>query len=156
VGKRGPKPKPTALRVFEGDPGRLLGKREGEVLPATGLVIPVSPCALGEHGKAVWDEVAPQLFPIGCLTRIDTRLLFAYCQAWDDYFTAKEIVEKEGMTIFNGKGGKSLHPAYKAKNQAIQLIRQIGGEFGMSPSSRVGLNISPNKPQNSLSAFKAQ
>lgn len=155
MGKRGPKPKPTALRVFEGDPGRLLGKREGEVQPSQGKSVPVAPDWLGEHGVEVWGFLAPVLFPIGCLTKSDASLLAMYCEAWDDFFAARKIIEEEGMTIFNGKGGKSVHPAVKVKNQAIARIKQIGGEFGLSPSSRVGLNLSPAQEVDDLEAFKA-
>jgi P27 family predicted phage terminase small subunit len=155
-GKRGPKPKPTALRVFEGDPGHLLGKREGEVMPEIVAEIPKPPDWLGDIGKAKWGEVAPALFRIGCLTVVDVNLLALYCEAWDEFFAARAEIEKSGIVAMSDKGAEYQHPAVGIKNKAIQRIKQLGGEFGMSPASRVGLTVNnPNRPSG-LAAFKAK
>ncbi len=154
MGKRGPKPKPTAVRIFEGDPGRLLPKREGEVVPASGEICPMPPEWLGSVGASVWTLVAPRLYAVGCLTVNDERLLSQYCEAWEDFFRARELIEAEGTTQTNDKGMQSSHPAVKQKRDATLLIKQIGGEFGMSPAARVGLNISGQKKENALDAFK--
>lgn len=155
MGKRGPKPKPTALRVFEGDPGRLLGKREGELQPPKPPEPPAAPEWLGEHGKAIWNQHAPVLFAIGCLTHNDQKLLSLYCEAWDEFFDARAEIEREGSTCTTDKGTCYQHPAVGRKNKAIQRIRQIGGDFGMSPAARVGLNIQPPKQrQSALSSLK--
>jgi P27 family predicted phage terminase small subunit len=154
MGKRGPKPKPTALKVFEGN--RVRANRLGEVVPPGGPEPPAPPDWLGPQGKAAWNEIAPVLFPIGCLTKSDYRLLCTYCEAWDDFFAARAVIEVEGMIATTDKGTCYQHPAVGIKNKAIQRIRQIGGDFGLSPSARVGLNLAPQAKQNSLAAFKAQ
>lgn len=156
MGKRGPKPKPTALRVFEGDPGNLLAKRRGEAQPPAAVALPEPPAWLGDVGKQVWCQVAEVLWRIGCLTESDQKLLGLYCEAWEDFFEARKEIETCGPTAYTDKGTCYQHPAVGRKNKAIQRIRQIGGDFGMSPVSRVGLNIQPAAKQNSLAAFKAQ
>lgn len=156
MGKRGPKPKPTAVRIFEGDPGKLLRLRGSEVLPPPPPVVPDAPEWLGEIGKSIWQQVAATMHRIGCLTESDQKLLSIYCEAWDDFFAARRVIEEEGMICTTDKGTCYQHPAVGIKNKAIQRIRQIGGDFGMSPAARVGLNIQPPKQQNSLAAFKAQ
>lgn len=156
MGKRGPKPKPTALRVFEGDPGRLLGKRAGEMQAAAPVVLPDPPDWLGEIGKQVWAKVAPVLYRIGCLTENDLNALALYCEAWEEFFDARKEIETCGPTAYTDKGTCYQHPAVGRKNKAIQRIRQFGGDFGMSPAARVGLHIQPAKQVNSLAAFKAQ
>lgn len=156
MGKRGPKPKPTALRVFEGDPGNLLGKRKGETQPPSPPEPPAPPEWLGDVGRAIWAQVAPTLHRIGCLTESDQKILSLYCEAWEEFFGARKEIEEFGATAYTDKGTCYQHPAVGRKNKAIQRIRQIGGDFGMSPAARVGLNIQPPKQQNSLAAFKAQ
>src|SRR5688572_27143623 len=141
MGKRGPKPKPTALRVFEGDPGRLLPRRDGEPMPASGEVAPGPPEWLGEAGRAVWAEVAPKLHALRLLTTVDCRLLSLYCEAWDELFAARKIIEAAGLVATSDKGGQYQHPAVGIKNRAVARIRQLGGEFGMSPAARVGLKL---------------
>lgn len=153
MGKRGPKPKPTAVRIFEGDPGRLLPKREGELVPLTGEICPMPPAWIGTVGAMVWNEIAPVLWRVGCLSTNDERLLSQYCEAWEDFFRARELVELEGITQTNDKGMQTSHPAVRQKRDAMLLIRQIGAEFGMSPASRVGLKITDDRT-DALSAFK--
>lgn len=155
MGKRGPKPKPTGLRVFEGDPGRLLSKREGEPLPAGQPTVPGPPDWLGDIGREVWVRIAAVLHPIQLLTQADLNLLALYCEAWDEFFAAREVVASEGMTAVSAKGGVFQHPAVGIKNRAIARIRQIGGDFGLSPASRVGLKAT-SAPQDALAAFKKQ
>ena len=154
MGKRGPKPKPTALRVFEGDPGRLLQRRVGEVQPPIDAEAPPSPAWLGEIGRHVWDSIAPHLHAIGCLTKADSKLLSLYCEAWDELFAARAVIDKEGLVLVNDKGTTYAHPAVGIKNRAVLRIKGIGGEFGMSPSSRVGLNLGTQSKANSLAEFK--
>lgn len=155
-GKRGPKPKPTALRVFEGDPGRLLAKRNGEVQPTGEVETPQPPEWLGETGKEVWHRVSGHLHRIGCLTMIDTNLLALYCEAWDEFFEARAEIEKSGIVAMSDKGAEYQHPAVGIKNKAIQRIKQIGAEFGMSPTARVGLTVGGGGKPNGLAAFKAK
>jgi P27 family predicted phage terminase small subunit len=154
MGKRGPKPKPTALRVFEGDPGRLLGKREGEPLPGNSESLPAPPAWLGDVGKAEWMKAAPTLHRMGCLTLADEKLLSLYCEAWDDFFAARVVLETEGRVVVTNKGMPLSHPAVKQKKDAIAIIKQIGAEFGMSPAARVGLKVGSTEKINALQAFK--
>lgn len=154
MGKRGPKPKPTALRVFEGDPGRLLNKRTGEVCPAACEEVPAAPEWLGDFGRVVWSHVAPHLHAIGCLTVADVKLLALYCEAWDELFAAREDIAKSGLTLMSDKGTVYANPAVGIKNRAILRIKSIGGEFGMSPAARVGLNLGTETKSNSLANFK--
>lgn len=153
MGLRGPKPKPTAVRVFEGDPGRLLPRRQGEVMPGIAEDCPAAPEWLGDVGKAIWAEVAPSLHRIGCLSVNDERLLALYCDAWEDFFEARNSLAEDGKVATTDKGSMLAHPMVKQKRDAMTTIKQIGGEFGMSPSARVGLNL-PQSKENSLEKFK--
>lgn len=153
MGKRGPKPKPTALRVFEGDPGRLLNKREGEPLPPDGECPPAPPW-LGSIGRDVWADLAPKLHAIRLLTVVDQRHLAQYCSAWEQWHKADKEVDKHGLTQVNDKGMLVANPAVKQRADARQAIRQLGGDFGLSPASRVGLKSSTPTKSSPLSEFK--
>jgi P27 family predicted phage terminase small subunit len=155
MGKRGPKPKPTALRVFEGDPGRLLGKRSGEPAPAIGSAVPAPPDWLGEVGQAVWREEAPKIHALRLLTEVDCRLFALYCEAWEDFAAARALIAKEGLIAVSDKGAEYQHPAVGVKNKAIQRIKQIGAEFGIGPASRVGMKLgSSTSAADALTEFK--
>src|SRR5688572_17030614 len=116
MGKRGPKPKPKSLRVFEGDPGHLLVSRHtGEVEPPAGA-IRTPPEYLGEHGLEQWRQLVPTLHKIGLLTDVDWNAFGVYCQAWDQYRAAVDAL-KDGY-MFAGK----IHPAVRVKKDAIDTI----------------------------------
>ena len=153
MGKRGPKPKPTALRVFEGDPGRLLKGRQGEPLPSSSDGVPLPPDWLGEHGMAKWNKYAPHVHAIGLLTCVDYEQFAQYCAAHDHYHAANEAVKKLGNLITGAMGGLVANPAVRQRRDAQQAIRQLGGDFGLSPAARVGLKVG-DKKAGALAAFK--
>ena len=153
MGKRGPKPKPTALRVIHGNPAKR-PLPEGEPMPGIGL-IPSAPEWLGKIGTAVWNEESPKLRAAGLLTSVDSRALSLYCEAWDDFFEARQHIEKNG-SIAIGKNGPYQHPAVGMKNKAIQRIKQIGAEFGMTPSSRTGINLAVQDTADPFEQFLAR
>lgn len=153
MGKRGPKPKPTALRVFEGDPGRLLAKRHGEAQPGIPDAVPQPPEWLGKIGKAKWRELAPHLYPIGLLTAVDVDALALYCEAWDELFAMRALIDESGAVAVSEKGGEYQHPAVGIKNKAIQRIKQFGALFGVGPATRVGLNVAPPNESDDLESL---
>lgn len=155
MGKRGPKPKPTALRVFEGDPGRLLGKRDGEPVPASGDAAPVAPDWLGAIGKAVWSRYAPQVHALRLLTGVDLEHFAQYCAAHDHYHAADAEVRKLGQLVTGAGGGLVGNPAVRQRRDAQQAIRQLGSDFGLNPAARVGLKVGGHTKSNPLAEFKA-
>lgn len=156
MGKFGPKPKPTAVSAFLGDPGHRLAGRKDEVVPPTLESVPVAPGWLGDKGKEKWAELAAPLHAIGCLAETDQDALAMYCEAWDDLFAAKVMIAKDGVVATGEKGGQYIHPAVNVKNAAITRIRQFGALFGIGPANRVGLNLGDAKGEDdALTALKA-
>jgi P27 family predicted phage terminase small subunit len=81
--------------------------------------------------------------------------LFAlYCECWQDFFDAKREVDEGGATAVSEKGSVYQHPAVGRKNRAIDQIRKIGAEFGMSPSSRAGLTVTKPKTNGGFKGFQ--
>ena len=76
---RGRKPKPTALKLVQGVPGkRPLPKRE----PSPEIGAPACPEWLLPEAKKVWRRLVRELEALGLLTGIDREALAGYCQAW--------------------------------------------------------------------------
>ncbi len=76
---RGRKPKPTSLKLIEGNPGkRSLNK--GEPRPA--IDIPTCPAHLCSAAKAEWKRLAQMLFRLRVISHLDRAVLAAYCQAY--------------------------------------------------------------------------
>ena len=75
----GRKPRPTHLKILEGNPGkRSLTKNEPKPRP----VNPTQPDWLLREAKAEWRRVVPELERMGLLTTVDRAALATYCQAW--------------------------------------------------------------------------
>lgn len=77
MAQRGRKPKPTAVKVLEGNPGkRYLGSSE----PKPEKKAPRCPSWLEDEAKKEWKRMAKQLEQLGILTEIDMAAFAGYCQ----------------------------------------------------------------------------
>jgi P27 family predicted phage terminase small subunit len=98
---RGRKPKPTALKVLEGNPGkRPLNKNE----PQPERKAPRCPSWLEPEAKKEWKRMAKTLETIGVLTQVDKAAFAGYCQAYARWKEAEEFLSKHG-TIFKTPSG---------------------------------------------------
>lgn len=123
---RGRKPKPTALKKSQGNPGkRKLNKKEP--VPESGDMSP--PDWMMPEAKSEWDRVTPELMRTCGLAKIDRAMLAAYCQIW------ARFVEGE-------KKDKPVKAAH------IAQLRALASSLGLEPSSRSRLGQTPDEPQN--------
>ena len=138
---RGRKPKPTFLKVLDGNPGRRpLNDREPE--PAQG--IPVRPDWLDAEAQAEWDRVAQELSDMGLLTLADRAALCAYCTAWSRWVEAEAMVKKFGMIVKSPEKGFPMKSPYLSiADQALETMRKLMVEFGLTPSSRSRIRVPP-------------
>lgn len=144
MGERGPAPKPTRLKVLEGNPGkRALPKNE----PRPELGAPDMPEWLPEDAKAEWHRVAPELSRLGLLAKIDGSSLAAYCEAYSRWKRAVEQYNKEGHTFITAAGYVAQHPAVGIANKAMAEMLKFGREFGLTPSSRGRMNLPGEQPE---------
>jgi P27 family predicted phage terminase small subunit len=137
MGKRGPAPKPTALKILQGNPGkRPLNAREP--LPQRGR--PRCPTWLDREAKAKWKALVPELDRLGLLTVVDGDVLAAYCQAYAEFRQATETLRGEGRYISVGTQMQS-HPAVAQQRSAWQHIKAFSALLGLDPSSRSKLAV---------------
>lgn len=136
MGKRGPKPKPKALKVFAGNPNKRPLPDEPE---PTG--IPAKPQGLGKIASQAWDDAAKQLIPLKLLTDLDANAFLAYCHAWEDYLQAKSDVLFNGAYCVLDNGNSVISAPYRRMHMAFERLRRLQAEFGMTPASRSCLNV---------------
>ena len=88
MGRRGPLPKPTAIRELEGDAGKQLHKRrhEPKPRPVTGVQ---PPRWLGVIARTEWRRIVPELERLGLLTVIDLGTLEIYCDLYERWRRAR-------------------------------------------------------------------
>jgi P27 family predicted phage terminase small subunit len=129
----GRKPKPTALKILEGNPGH----RPIVETPKPRPIAPECPSWLTDEAKAEWQRVAPALERLGLLTEVDGTALAAYCEAYSRWRAAEEIIAREGLTYENVRLGRiAQHPAVPIARQMMDQIRAYCSEFGLTPSAR--------------------
>ena len=130
---RGPKPKPTKLKVLHGNPGRR-PLNDREPAPAPHSLEP--PAWIDGDALAEWRRLAPLLHRLGLLTEIDEQALTSYCQTWARWKAAELQIRKHGM-VLRGKGGFPVISPYVAvANRSLAHLKQLLAEFGMTPAAR--------------------
>ena len=134
MGKRGPAPRATELRLLDGNPSRRPindkePKPEGEAL---------MPKHLSKEAKACWKQVINSM-PPGIYTEADSPLLAAFCEAWAGHVKATRALAKSSLVL----GGKA-NPAIAIQNQMARTMAALGTRLGLSPSDRTNLKTPDN------------
>ncbi len=147
---RGRKPKPTRLKLVEGNPGkRPLNRHEPRPAPA----IPTCPAHLNPSAKAEWKRLACELQALGILSHLDRAVLAAYCQAWGRWVEAEEALKKHGVVVRSPNGFPVQSPYLAIANKALEQMRSMLTEFGMSPSSRSRVSAEPLRGPSPFDEF---
>lgn len=138
-----PIPKPTNIKVFEGNRGkRALNKNEPKF--AKGELFP--PKDLGDFGRIEWDRLSPQLKSMKLLDSASYSTFVAMCRAWDLYNLANLEIQGSGLVVIvETKFGerRQANPAIKIAKDALADYHRLSKHFGLTPSSRSTLEV-PN------------
>ena len=141
----GRRPKPTALRLIEGNPGkRAINKRE----PKPGREIPSCPAHLTDAGKVAWGRLCALLDRMGVLTEADAFTLERLCDCYAEILACREEVEARGRIYESVKGeGEVLMKANPAVAMLADADRRFKGylvEFGLTPAARSKVQVKPD------------
>jgi P27 family predicted phage terminase small subunit len=154
VGKRGPKPQPTALKELRGNPGkRALPPRE----PKPKGKLPACPKHLEGEARKAWQAFAKQLTDSGIATALDATALEMLCASYALYVEAMQQVLAFGP-VWMEKGASKIpkfvySPHWAVKNREWKNVLSILREFGMTPSSRSGVQAVPSESANPFAAL---
>ena len=132
-GRSGRRPAPTKLKVLRGNPGKRR-LSDGEPDPETNL--PEPPDHLSEEAKSEWERVGQLLTGLGMVSDLDRAGLAAYCQAWGRWVEAEESLRKCGLVVKSPNGYLMQSPFLAIANKAMEQMKALLIEFGMTPASR--------------------
>lgn len=139
MGRRGPPPEPTALKLLKGNPGkRAINRDEPKLEPADATV----PRGLTGRARAVWKEYAPALITAGVLKASDTPVFRTYCEL---------VAEVEKYTKLCTKMGpeNATRLGYPKRLDTLRKQqREYSAVLGLNPSARSALKITPEKPKD--------
>ncbi len=137
---KGRKPKPTAQKIFEGNPGKKkLPENEPtpsgwETLNAKGL--PPYPKHLSPSSRKVWDEIVPEMMKMGIFTPADSFAMEALCNEISDYRRIRKRIHKEGDLVKCANGTQRKNPLHSIAKEKLSTIDKYGAKFGFSPADR--------------------
>ena len=139
---RGRKPKPTHLKLLDGNPGKR-GINASEPQPSRRA--PTCPAHLCPPAKAEWKRLATQLTILRILTELDRAALAAYCQSYGRWVEAERKLHETPMLLKLPSGYVQQNPWLTIANKQLELMHRYLSEFGLS-RSRVSLAGHGAKP----------
>jgi P27 family predicted phage terminase small subunit len=140
MGRRGPAPKPTRLRVLEGNRShRPLPVGEPKPRP----FLPRPPAYLRGEARTYFQQQARRLYDLRMLTELDVQTLVMAAKLWQRWLQAEESVERSLQASSRLIRSKVLIAAKYAG-----LYSRLASEFGMSPASRVRLATGHEDPND--------
>lgn len=133
MAQRGRKPKPTALKVLEGNAGkRPLNTSE----PMPEKTAPKCPSWLEDEAKKEWRRTAKQLENLGILTEVDMAAFAGYCQAYARWKEAEEFITKHGTIVKTPSGYWQQVPQVSIAQTYLKIMNKFCEQFGLTPSAR--------------------
>jgi len=151
-------PKPTALKVIQGNAGkRALNKQEPDPDYLQDLT---APQWLPVEAAEVWDEVAPHLARAKLLTQVDVQALAMGCIALAQYRLAvhkvgeqpikgKPLIDKEtGEPVLDENdrpvmAGEHINPWAMVQSMTFKQAMAVLERFGMTPAARTRIAVQP-------------
>lgn len=149
MGKRGPRPTPTAIKLARGTV-RAKAKPEPQP-PIDGVAMPLH---LGKVAAGKWAELLPLLQGVKVMTRADVEALARYCDTYEWWLATRAKLRKDGDTypILNDGGEVKYiaqRPEVSIAHKLSQQLRQLEQDFGLNPSARTSLNVETTQQETS-------
>lgn len=142
MGLRGPPPKPTELKLIQGNPGKVAAHRLNDALRPK-VEIPDCPAYLFSEAKKEWARITPELKKLHIISQLDVATLAAYCQAYATWVGVQKKLKKlgdDGMVDETPSGYKQISVWMQISNRSADQMHKFLCEFGMSPASRTRIS----------------
>lgn len=139
-----PKPKPSALKLLAGNPGRRpLNMQE----PQFESGIPDKPEWFDTYASEEWDRITGNLNGQRVFTKNDLGIIMALCLAYEQMRECLAIIKALGRSYTVQDMGGNTH--YKARPECVRYetaqkeYRTLLSEIGFTPSSRSKVKTLP-------------
>lgn len=149
MGRRGPKPKPTKLKVLAGERSDRINHREPD--PPRGR--PEKPEDLTGLAGEEWDRIIPVLEAMGILTIADGPAVAMYCVAYERWRRARDAYADKLHFSTTG-GGSRPDACVGIAERAEQRMLNLLSRFGMTPADRSRVQVDPDQ-EDPFGAFLA-
>ena len=144
-------PKPTVLKLLEGNPGkRKLNDREP--VPKSGR--PKRPSWLASNARRYWPSTLALLDDMDVLSVVDGTAVALLCTALAEYVASNTEVEANGLTWLETRLDKDANvvstalkanPAVAMRADSWRRVNLMLQQFGMTASSRAKIHVQPSE-----------
>lgn len=153
MGRRGPAPMPTKLKLLHGErrPSRL-NRTEPQPAP----LMPEAPEDIDARARAIWDRVMVDFGAAEVIRRADQDALRCYCEAVSRYEEAARLLKRSGPLVRGTRRSELVrNPLHQIVRDNANLVRIYARELGLTPAARVGLHTDESqKPTSSLERLR--
>lgn len=146
MGLRGPAPKPRALVVLEGNPGK---RPLNPLEPQPPLRRPKCPDYLDETAKREWKRLVPILEQMRVLTEADGIALGNLCQQYAMLQEAQTKLHRTGLLLKTKSGYVQQSPLVAIVSSAVDQVNKLCREFGLTPAARTRIQAAPEDADGS-------
>lgn len=135
----GPPPKPTQLKILEGNPGkRPLNMDEPHLEPC--LLKPPKEL-VDQNARKEWRRVSKILFDAGILTSADYAMLYGYCYWWGEFLRLDKIIRDNGLDVIyedqpDGRQVIKSSPYSVERRKSFDNAIKCARHLGLSPAER--------------------
>lgn len=139
MGKRGPKPAPTQLRLLHGERKDRINTDEP---PAPDSAPQLPPEVSDPAVREVWAYTVAQLQAMGIASTADRDALLCYCEAVVTHRKASALLARSSVLVRPRPDSEVLirNPALVVQRDSANLISRFAQHFGLSPSARSEIN----------------
>jgi P27 family predicted phage terminase small subunit len=136
MGRAGPPPKPTNLRILHGEPPYRVNRYEPQPLDAR----PPVPPDLSGAERWEWDRVVTELEAMNLAFAADRDVIRAYVTAVVMHAEAARMVVLQGMLIRGRDQALVRNPAVAMVRDSASMIIRLARELGLTPAARASFN----------------
>ena len=150
MGRRGPPPEPSSIRLIKGNPSR---RPLNPAEPKPKIAAPECPEHLNAVARKQWDKLIPVLLGMRVLTEADEIALGNLCQAYSTLIGAQKQMAKTGILYKTKTGHVQQSPLLGIINGQVHIVNGLLREFGLTPSARSRVTVEPETERASTNRF---
>jgi len=140
--------RPKKPRVVKERQGTLRPHREKKPEAQIAPGMPECPEALTDGAKEEWCRVCKDLYDAGLLSKVDRGALAIYCDNWDRWMVALEVLKTKDAVIETPNGSLIRNPHLAILNQAQDKCGKFAAKFGMAPADRASITARPPEEES--------
>jgi P27 family predicted phage terminase small subunit len=136
---KGRKPHPDPLPVIALAEGKDPNVTDPDVVASRSLVVAApfcpEPVTEDRDALAAWQRLVPELIKAGLVTPIFEGMLAAYCMVFARWVEAERELRKTAKLVKSPSGYPLQNPWLAIANRAIEQMRQLGSDLGLSAAA---------------------